>query len=389
MSDIYTRSIELHEKNRGKLTLASKIKLDNKEDLALAYSPGVAAICEEVARDPQRMYDLTPKGNMVMIVSDGTAILGLGDLGPEAVYPVLEGKSLLFKKFANVDVMPITIRSRDVDTIVETIVQISDGFGAINLEDIAAPRCFEIEAKLKERLNIPIFHDDQHGTSIVTLAALLNAMKVVGKDKSMKVVVNGAGAAGMAISELLLAYGFSNLIMLDSQGTIYEGRTEAMNEFKRDIATRSNPEKIQGGLAEAMQGADAVIGVSKAGLISEAMVQSMNEKAIVFAMANPEPEIREAEARRAGAAVVATGRSDSQNQVNNVLVFPGLFRGILDAKAQKFSIAMYLSAAEALASMIPHPSAENIIPSAFDEGVAETIAKSVYESAMAEKNSSL
>lgn len=372
-------SIALHRKNQGKLTTASKVQLNNRHDLSLAYSPGVAAICKEVARDPELMYELTPKGNMAMIVSDGTAILGLGDLGPAAVLPVLEGKALLFKQFGGVDVLPITVRDREVDKFVDIVESISDGFGAINLEDIAAPRCFEILEKLEERLNIPVFHDDQHGTAIVTLAGLINALKVTGKGKDMKIVVNGAGAAGMAIVRLLLDYGFSDIVMLDSRGAIYEGREEGMNPYKDKIAEVTNRERRAGSLEEMLVGADCFIGVSKANLVSQDMVRSMADDPIIFAMANPDPEITEADARACGVRIMATGRSDSPNQVNNVLAFPGLFRGILDARAPKFTNAMFIAAAEALAAHVGEPSAEKFIPNPFDEGVGEYVAEAVRQ----------
>lgn len=376
MSKYDQEAIELHEKNRGKFELAPKVGLSNRHDLSLAYSPGVGAICKEVARDKSRMYDLCPKGNLALIVSDGTANLGFGDLGAAAVFPVLEGKALLFKQFGGVDVMPLTVNEHDVDKFVEIIVAISDPFGAINLEDIAAPRCFEILEKLQERLDIPVFHDDQHGTAIVTLAGLINAMKVTGRDKDMRIVLNGAGAAGMAITRLLLDYGFTNLVMLDSRGMLYEGR-ENMNPYKQEIAKRTNRDKLAGGLAEAMVGADCFVGVSKAGLVSQEMVQSMADDPIIFAMANPDPEITEEDARAVGVRMMATGRSDSPNQINNILAFPGLFRGILDARAPQFTNEMFVKAAEALADHVENPSPEKFIPNPFDEGVAECVAEAV------------
>lgn len=379
MSKFDAEAIALHEKNRGKFELKAKVELKNRHDLSLAYSPGVGAICKEIARDPSRMYDLCPKGNLALIVSDGTANLGFGDLGPAAVYPVLEGKALLFKNFGGVDVMPLTVREQDVDKFVDIIVAISDGFGAINLEDIAAPRCFEILEKLDAQLDIPVFHDDQHGTAIVTLAGLINCMKVTGRNKDMKIVVNGAGAAGMAIVQVLLGYGFTNIVMLDSRGAIYEGRSEGMNPYKDKIAQSTNREKRAGSLAEMLDGADCFIGVSKAGLVSQDMVRSMADDPIIFAMANPDPEITEEDARAVGVRMMATGRSDSPNQVNNVLAFPGLFRGILDARAKAFTNEMFVAAAEALADHVENPSVEKFIPSPFDEGVAECVAEAVMK----------
>ncbi len=376
MSSFDDASLELHRRNRGKLSVSSKVPLKNREDLSVAYTPGIAAVSLAIAGDPEAMYELTPKGNSVAIVSDGSAVLGLGNVGAAAAYPVMEGKALLFKEFGGIDAYPIVVKTQNVDEIVELVCNIADGFGGINLEDIAAPRCFEVEARLKERLNIPVFHDDQHGTAIVVLAGLINALKVVGKDVSVRVVVNGAGAAGLSITELLLAHGFKNIVVVDSVGAIFEGRTD-MNEPKVVVAAKTNPEKLQGDLATVLRGADVFIGVSKAGLVSGAMVQSMAKDAIVFAMANPTPEISEEEARAAGAAVTATGRSDCANQLNNVLVFPGIFRGALDARIGQFTEAMFLKAAEALAALVPSPTREKIIPSPFELGVAEAIAKAV------------
>jgi malate dehydrogenase (oxaloacetate-decarboxylating) len=376
MSSFDDASLELHRRNRGKLCVSSKVPLKNREDLSVAYTPGVAAVSLAIAGDPEAMYELTPKGNSVAIVSDGSAVLGLGNVGAAAAYPVMEGKALLFKEFGGIDAYPIVVKTQNVDEIVELVCNIADGFGGINLEDIAAPRCFEVEARLKERLNIPVFHDDQHGTAIVVLAGLINALKVVGKDVSVRVVVNGAGAAGLSITELLLAHGFKNIVVVDSVAAICEGRAD-MNTAKVAIAAKTNPEKLQGDLATVLRGADVFIGVSKAGLVSGAMVQSMAKDAIVFAMANPTPEISEEEARAAGAAVTATGRSDCANQLNNVLVFPGIFRGALDARIGQFTEAMFLKAAEALAALVPSPTREKIIPSPFELGVAEAIAKAV------------
>ncbi len=369
-------SLALHAQNHGKLAVAAKVPVSNREELSAAYTPGVAAVSMAIAEDPARMYELTPKGNAVAIVSDGSAVLGLGNIGAAAAYPVMEGKALLFKQFAGVDGYPIVVKTQNVDEIVDLVCNIADGFGGINLEDIAAPRCFEVEARLKERLNIPVFHDDQHGTAIVVLAGLINALKVVGKSNEASLVVNGAGAAGIAITDLFLEYGFKNIVLLDSQGALVPGR-EGMNSAKETMATRTNPAKKSGDLAAMMVGADVFIGVSKGGLVTQDMVKSMASQAIVFAMANPVPEITEEEARLAGAAVVATGRSDSPNQLNNVLVFPGIFRGALDARIVTFTNAMFLRVATALAALVPSPTAQKIIPSPFEPGVAHVVAEAV------------
>jgi malate dehydrogenase (oxaloacetate-decarboxylating) len=376
MSKFDEAALELHRINKGKLMVASKVPVNNKDDLSKAYTPGVAAVSRAIAEDKSLMYEYTGKGNMVAVVSDGSAVLGLGNVGPEAAYPVMEGKALLFKEFAGVEAFPIILDTQDSQEIIDIVCALAPGFGGINLEDIAAPRCFEIEDALKERLSIPIFHDDQHGTAIVVLAGLINALKVVGKDKSAQIVINGAGSAGMAIADLLHAYGFSNMIILDSRGAIYAGR-ENLNAKKESVAEFSNLDKREGGLAEIMAESDVFIGVSKAGLVSQDMVRTMNEGAIVFAMANPDPEIPEEDARAAGAAVVATGRSDSVNQLNNVLVFPGLFRGALDARIEQFDQAMFVRAAEALAGLVLEVTAEKIIPSPFDKQVAGVVARAV------------
>ncbi len=379
MSVFDDASLELHEKNRGKLEVVSKVPLANREDLSKAYTPGVAAVSLACAKDPEAMYRYTPKGNCVAVVSDGSAVLGLGNIGPAGAYPVMEGKAVLFKEFGGVEAYPIVLNTQDSDEIVELVCNISTGFGGINLEDIAAPRCFEIEAKLRERLKIPIFHDDQHGTAIVVLAGLINALKVTGRDKNARVVINGAGAAGMAIAELLLHYGFTDLTLADSTGAIHEGRLEGMNSAKEAMAKRTNRRQLKGNLETLMRDAEVFIGVSTANVVSQDMVRSMAKGPIVFAMANPDPEISEALAKEAGAAVVATGRSDSPNQLNNVLVFPGIFRGILDSRAQQFTVGMYTAAAEALAGLVSTPSPENIIPSPFQPGVAQAVAQAVLE----------
>lgn len=370
-------SLALHRQNKGKLGVNAKVPVKNRQDLSVAYTPGVAAVSMALAADPNLMYELSPKGNTIAVVSDGSAVLGLGNVGPAAAYPVMEGKAVLFKEFGGVDAYPLVLKTQEVDEIVDLICNLSVGFGGINLEDIAAPRCFEIEEKLKARLDIPVFHDDQHGTAIVVLAGLINALKVVGKDTHARVVVNGAGAAGLSITKLLLAHGFDNVVIVDSRGAIVKGR-EDMHSEKVALAERTNPDLLSGDLATVMKGADVFVGVSKAGLVNQDMVRSMAPKAIVFAMANPIPEITEEEARAAGAAVTATGRSDCPNQLNNVLVFPGLFRGALDARIRQFDESMFLRAAHALASIVPNPTAEHFIPSPFEEGVAQTIAKTIY-----------
>jgi malate dehydrogenase (oxaloacetate-decarboxylating) len=376
MSQFDEAALKLHAENKGKLAVQSKVAVNSKADLSVAYSPGVAAVSRALAEDPSLMRTYTGKGNMVAVVSDGSAVLGLGNVGPEAAYPVMEGKAVLFKEFAGVEAFPLVLNTQDVDAIVDIVSAISPGFGGINLEDIAAPRCFEILARLQAKLEIPVFHDDQHGTAIVVLAGLMNALKVVGKDKSASLVINGAGAAGMAIADLLHADGYENFVVLDSRGAIYEGR-ENLNPKKEEVAAFSNRDKKAGGLAEMMLGADVFIGVSKANLVTPEMVQSMADQPIILAMANPDPEIPEADAKAAGAAIVATGRSDSQNQLNNVLVFPGLFRGALDAGITQFEPAMYLRAARALAALVENPSTENIIPEPFDERVAPAIAGAI------------
>jgi malate dehydrogenase (oxaloacetate-decarboxylating) len=377
MSVFDEAALALHRQNKGKLDVAAKVKLENREDLSTCYTPGVGAVAQALAADPNLMYELTPKGNTVAVVSDGSAVLGLGNVGPEAAYPVMEGKALLFKAFGGVDAYPLVLSTQNTDEIVEIVSQLAVGFGGINLEDIAAPRCFEVEAKLKARLKIPVFHDDQHGTAIVVLAGLINALKVTGRTRDCTVVINGAGAAGIAVARLLHRAGFTNLILVDTVGAIHQGRTENMNSAKEEIAAHTNLRRQAGSLAEVLVGADVFIGVSRAKLVTQDMVRSMAQGPIVFAMANPDPEISEADAKEAGAAVVATGRSDSQNQLNNVLVFPGIFRGALDARIGTFTESMFLAAAEALAALVPTPTAEKIIPSPFEPGVASAIAKAI------------
>ncbi len=383
-------SLKLHEKWRGKIEVVETVPVKSKEDLALAYTPGVAAPCLEIQKDTEKSYDLTRRHNMCLVVTDGSAVLGLGDIGPEAGMPVMEGKCVLFKAFGGVDAFPMCIQSHDVETIVETIYQISGSFGGVNLEDISAPRCFEIEKCLKERCDIPIFHDDQHGTAIITLAGLMNALKVTGKKlEEVKIVINGAGAAAIAICKLLLTSGAKNLTLCDRKGAIYEGRAERMNEIKEEIAKVTNLSKQSGNLAEAIKCADVFIGVSAPGAVTVDMVKTMNEDAIVFACANPTPEIFPEEARAGGAKVVATGRSDFPNQVNNVLAFPGIFRGALDVRAKDINDEMKIAAAKAIAGLIDDEElcADYIIPAAFDErvggAVAEAVAKAARDSGVA------
>lgn len=370
-------ALEFHKKYQGKIEVVSRVPLTNREELSLAYTPGVAEPCKEIAKDMGKVYDYTRKGNLVAVVSDGSAVLGLGNIGPEAGLPVMEGKCILFKEFGGVDAFPIMLTTQDVDEIVETVVRISPGFGGINLEDIAAPRCFEVERKLIERLNIPVFHDDQHGTAIVVLAGLINAFTVVGKKiETAKIVINGAGAAGISIAKLLLAAGATSIILVDSTGTIYEGR-EDLNDEKIEMAKITNKEKTKGKLAEAIIGSDVFVGVSKAGVLSTEMVRTMASDAIVCAMANPIPEIMPDEAKLGGARIVATGRSDFPNQINNVLAFPGIFRGLLDARIRTVTTEMKLAAARAIASCVEHPTEEKIIPDVFDKRVAERVAEAV------------
>lgn len=386
--DYAKESLKLHERLKGKIEVVATVPVKSREDLSLAYTPGVAQPCLEIQKDPEKSYELTRRHNMCLVVTDGSAVLGLGDIGPEAGMPVMEGKCVLFKAFGDVDVFPLCIKSKDVDTIVETIYQISGSFGGINLEDISAPRCFEIEKKLKERCDIPIFHDDQHGTAVITLAGLMNALKVVHKNlEEIRVVVNGAGAAAIAISRLLLSAGVRHLILCDRRGAIYEGRGEGMNEVKEEMAKVTNREKKRGSLADVLKGADVFIGVSAPGAVTSEMVQTMNANAVVFACANPTPEIFPEDAKAGGAAVVATGRSDYPNQINNVLAFPGIFRGAFDVRAREINDEMKFAAAEALASLIPveELNADYIIPAAFDERVGGAVAKAVAEAARKSK----
>ena len=381
---IQEESLQKHLEWQGKIEVISRVPVSTKEDLSLAYTPGVAQPCLEIQKDVDRSYDLTRRHNMCLVVTDGSAVLGLGDIGPEAGMPVMEGKCVLFKAFGDVDAFPLCIKSKDIDTIVETIYMISGSFGGVNLEDIAAPRCFEIEKRLKEKCDIPIFHDDQHGTAIITLAGLTNALKVVGKKKDeVKVVVNGAGAAAISITRLLLTAGFTDITLCDRKGMIYEGRPEGMNPVKEEMAKVTNRGKEQGTLAEALVGADVFIGVSAPGVVTTDMVKTMNKDAVIFACANPVPEIFPEDAKAGGARVVSTGRSDFPNQINNVLAFPGVFRGAFDVRARDINDEMKLAAAEALAGLISEEelNEDYIIPKAFDPRVGKTVAKAVAEAA--------
>ncbi len=374
-------SLKKHFEWQGKLEVVSRAKVQNKQDLALAYTPGVAAPCLAIKENKDLSYSLTRRWNTVAVITDGSAILGLGNIGAEAGMPVMEGKCVLFKKFADVDAIPICLKTQNVDEIVSTIYNISSSFGGINLEDISAPRCFEVERRLKEICDIPVFHDDQHGTAIVLAAALKNALKVVKKDISTaRLVINGAGSAGIAIAEFLLLLGAKDLIVCDKAGVIQD--SDAFNVAQRDLAKRTNPRAVKGTLADALKGADAVIGVSAKDAISQDMVRSMSKDAIVFAMANPSPEIMPEDALQAGARIVATGRSDFQNQINNVLAFPGIFRGALDARATDVNVEMQIAAYEALANLIDNPDETHIIPEPFDKRVVPAIAKAVKEAAI-------
>ncbi len=382
--DYAKESLRLHEEWQGKIEVVSRVPVDTKEDLALAYTPGVAQPCLEIQKDMEKSYELTRRHNLCAVITDGSAVLGLGDIGPEAGMPVMEGKCVLFKAFGDVDAFPLCIKTKDVDEFVNTVYLLSGSFGGINLEDISAPRCFEIERKLKEKCDIPIFHDDQHGTAIITLAGLTNALKVVGKKKEdVKVVMSGAGAAAVSIAKLLLSAGFEDITMCDHTGAIYEGRGKGMNWIKEEMAKVTNREKKQGSLAEQLIGADVFIGVSAPHLVTKEMVQSMKKDAIVFACANPTPEIFPDEAKAGGARVVATGRSDFPNQVNNVLAFPGIFRGAFDVRAGDINEEMKMAAAQALADLIgpEELDADYIIPKAFDRRVGKAVAAAVAEAA--------
>lgn len=379
--DYAKESLKMHYELKGKIEMVSRAKVDSKEALSLAYTPGVATPCLEIQKDINKSYELTRRWNTVAVVTDGTAVLGLGDIGPEAGMPVMEGKCVLFKEFGGVDAIPLCVRSKDVDEIVNTVRLLAGSFGGVNLEDISAPRCFEIERRLKECCDIPIFHDDQHGTAVITLAGIINALKLVGKKlEGVKIVTSGAGAAGIAIIRLLMSMGLRNVIMTDRQGAIYEGR-ENLNAIKEEMARITNFEHAKGSLAEVIKGADIFIGVSAPGTLTGEMVKTMAKDPIIFACANPVPEIFPEEAKAAGAAVVSTGRSDYPNQVNNVLCFPGIFRGALDIRATDINDEMKVAAAHAIASLVSDEelNADYILPAAFDERVRDAVAKAVAE----------
>lgn len=382
--DYAKESLKKHYEWKGKLEVTARAAVDNKEALSLAYTPGVAQPCLEIQKDVNKSYELTRRWNTVAVVTDGTAVLGLGDIGPEAGMPVMEGKCVLFKAFGDVDAIPLCVRSKDVDDIVNTVALLAGSFGGVNLEDISAPRCFEIEKKLKERCDIPIFHDDQHGTAVITLAGLLNALKLVKKDiQNVKIVTSGAGAAGIAIIKLLMSMGLKNVIMTDRTGAIYKGR-EGLNPIKQEMAEITNQNCEKGTLAEVIKGADVFIGVSAPGTLTKEMVQTMAKDAIIFACANPTPEIFPDEAKAGGAAVVSTGRSDFPNQVNNVLAFPGIFRGALDVRASDINDEMKVAAAHAIADLVSDEelNADYILPAAFDPRVKDAVAKAVAEAAV-------
>jgi malate dehydrogenase (oxaloacetate-decarboxylating) len=378
------QALEMHRTHRGKIEVVSKTPLRNKQDLSLAYTPGVAEPCREIHAHPEKVYDYTCKGNMVAVVTNGTAVLGLGDIGPAAGMPVMEGKAVLFKTFAGVDAFPICLDTKDPDEIVNVVKCLEPTFGGINLEDISAPACFEVEAKLKETSNIPVFHDDQHGTAIVVCAAMVNALKIVSKDVSeVRVVVNGAGAAGIAVTKLLMTMGVKDVVLCDSRGAIFEGRTCGMNPYKEEIAKVTNRRKLSGKLADVIKGADVFVGLSVAGCVTREMVAGMAKDAIVCAMANPVPEIMPDEARAGGAKVIATGRSDFPNQINNVLAFPGIFRGALDARAKTINEEMKMAAVYAISDIVTDDelNADYIIPGPFDERVAPAVAANVAQAA--------
>lgn len=382
--DYAKESLRLHGEWKGKIEVVTTVPVETKDDLSLAYTPGVAQPCLEIQKDVDKSYDLTRRWNMCLVVTDGSAVLGLGDIGPEAGMPVMEGKCVLFKAFGDVDAFPLCIKSHDVDEIVNTIYLISGSFGGVNLEDISAPRCFEIEKKLKEKCDIPIFHDDQHGTAIITLAGLTNALKVVGKKKEdVRIVMNGAGAAAISIARLLLKAGFKNITLCDRKGAIYEGRAEGMNAVKEEMSKVTNLDKKSGSLADMLAGADVFIGVSAPGAVTTEMVKTMAEDAIIFACANPTPEIFPDEAKAGGAKVVSTGRSDFPNQINNVLAFPGVFRGAFDVRAKDINDEMKIAASEALAALISDEelSPDYIIPKAFDKRVGPAVATAVADAA--------
>lgn len=376
-------SLDMHYEKKGKIEVVSRVAADSKDNLATAYTPGVARPCLEIQKNPELSYELTRRWNSCLVVTDGSAVLGLGNIGAEAAMPVMEGKCVLFKEFGDVDAYPLCIKSQNVDTIVETIYQISGSFGGVNLEDISAPRCFEIEEKLKKRCDIPIFHDDQHGTAVITLAGIINALKVVNKNiTDVKTVINGAGAAAIAITKLLLSYGMKDITLCDQNGSIYENRIEGMNRYKTELSKITNKDNIKGDLSEVIKNADIFIGVSAPGTVSEKMVKTMAKNPIIFACANPTPEIFPDEAKVAGAAVISTGRSDFPNQINNVLAFPGIFRGVFDVRASEINTEMKIAAAHALADIVGDDlSPDYIIPEAFDERVKSAVSTAVAQAA--------
>lgn len=379
MDDVYKQSLELHKKHRGKIEVISKVPLTSRAELSLAYTPGVAEVSREIGRDVELAYEYTIKGNTIAIVSDGSAILGLGNLGAHAAIPVMEGKAAIFKEFAGIDAFPICVNTQDVEEIIALVKNIAPVFGGINLEDISAPRCFEIEERLRAELPIPVMHDDQHGTATVVLAGLINSLRLRGtKKEDAKVVMSGAGAAGTAITKILLAYGFKHFVVCDTQGAIYDGR-EGLNEEKQALARVTNRDKKTGTLAEVLRGADIFIGVSKPGLLTADMVRTMAEKPIIFALANPIPEIMPDIAKEAGAFVVATGRSDFPNQINNSLAFPGIFRGALDNRIKQFSEEMFIRAAEALSEYVVDPKSDQVLPAQFDKGLVDAVKRVIHD----------
>ncbi|MGG4489169.1 NAD(P)-dependent malic enzyme [Metabacillus idriensis] len=385
MQHLREKSLELHKRSHGKLSVTVKVSVENSHDLSLVYSPGVAEPCREIHQNPEKIYDYTMKGNLVAVISDGSAVLGLGNIGAPASMPVMEGKAALFKAFADIDAFPLCLNTNDPEEIIAIVKALEPTFGGVNLEDISAPNCFIVEERLKKEMNIPVFHDDQHGTAIVTAAGLINALKMVNKRlKNVKIVINGAGAAGIAITKLLLEMGAENVIMCDTKGAIYEGRTTGMNPMKEIISELTNKSLFQGTLGDALKEADVFIGVSAAGAVSGEMVQRMNKDAIIFAMANPEPEIMPEDAKAAGAVIVGTGRSDLSNQVNNVLAFPGIFKGALQVHAKEINEAMKMAAVYAIADLITPSELEYdyVIPHAFDKRVAAAVAEAVARAAV-------
>lgn len=379
MDDVYKQSLELHKEYRGKIEVISKVPLTNRAELSLAYTPGVAEVSREIGRDTELAYEYTIKGNTIAIVSDGSAILGLGNLGAHAAIPVMEGKAAIFKEFAGIDAFPICVNTQNVEEIIALVKNIAPVFGGINLEDISAPRCFEIEERLRAELPIPVMHDDQHGTATVVLAGLINSLRLRGtKKEDAKVVMSGAGAAGTAITKILLAYGFKHFVVCDTQGAIYDGR-EGLNEEKQTLARVTNRDKKTGTLAEVLHGADIFIGVSKPGLLTADMVRTMAEKPIIFALANPIPEIMPDIAKEAGAFVVATGRSDFPNQINNSLAFPGIFRGALDNRIKQFNEEMFIRAAEALSEYVVDPKSDQVLPAQFDKGLVDAVKRVIHD----------